>query len=85
MPEQFLTAWKAVFDGAAAELARLTDDYQRARAADLRAIRDQLLAALLGVTTEISRRSSILVAADLTPAQTATLDRELVRRRARPP
>ncbi|MBF6182081.1 phosphoenolpyruvate--protein phosphotransferase [Nocardia otitidiscaviarum] len=68
----------AVFDSAADELAALPDEYQRARAADVRAVRDQLLSALLGHTTEITSRAGILVAADLTPAQVAGLDRDLV-------
>ncbi|WP_306364251.1 phosphoenolpyruvate--protein phosphotransferase [Nocardia sp. CC227C] len=68
----------AVFDSAADELAALPDEYQRARAADVRAVRDQLLSALLGHTTEIASRAGVLVAADLTPAQVAGLDRDLV-------
>lgn len=68
----------AVFDSAADELAALPDEYQRARAADVRAVRDQLLSALLGHTTEITSRAGVLVAADLTPAQVAGLDRDLV-------
>ncbi|MFE7796618.1 phosphoenolpyruvate--protein phosphotransferase [Nocardia sp. NPDC057440] len=72
------TVWAQVLESAAAELDRLTDDYQRARAADLRAIRDQVLAAMLGHTTEMISRAGILVAADLTPAQAAGLDRDLV-------
>ncbi|MFQ6397111.1 phosphoenolpyruvate--protein phosphotransferase [Nocardia sp. KC 131] len=70
--------WARVLESAAAELDRLTDDYQRARAADLRAIRDQVLAAMLGHSTEMISRAGILVAADLTPAQVAGLDRDLV-------
>ncbi|MEV6432530.1 phosphoenolpyruvate--protein phosphotransferase [Nocardia sp. NPDC051463] len=71
-------AWAEVLESAAAELDRLTDDYQRARAADLRAIRDQVLAALLGHSTEMISHAGILVAADLTPAQAAGLDHDLV-------
>ncbi|WP_328407464.1 phosphoenolpyruvate--protein phosphotransferase [Nocardia sp. NBC_00403] len=70
--------WSEVLESAAADLDRLTDDYQRARAADLRAIRDQVLAAMLGHSTEMISRAGILVAADLTPAQAAGLDRDLV-------
>ncbi|WP_227997667.1 phosphoenolpyruvate--protein phosphotransferase [Nocardia australiensis] len=72
------SAWDRVLESAAAQLDRLTDDYQRARAADLRAVRDQVLGALLGESTEIISRAGILVAADLTPAQAAGLDRDVV-------
>ncbi|MFD0360530.1 phosphoenolpyruvate--protein phosphotransferase [Nocardia sp. GCM10030253] len=72
------SAWAAVLEAAAVELDHLTDDYQRARAADLRAVRDQVLAALLGHSTEMTSRAGVLVAADLTPAQAAGLDRDLV-------
>jgi len=71
-------AWAAVLDDAAGELARLPDEYQRARAADIRAVRDQVLAVLLGRGGEIVSRPGILVAADLTPGQVAALDREVV-------
>ncbi|QIS15333.1 phosphoenolpyruvate--protein phosphotransferase [Nocardia arthritidis] len=72
------TAFAAVFDGAAAELARLPDEYQRARAADVRAVRDQVLVVLLGYSSEFVTRPGILVAADLTPGQLAALDRSLL-------
>ncbi|RDI53088.1 phosphoenolpyruvate--protein phosphotransferase [Nocardia mexicana] len=72
------TAWATVLDSAAADLDRLPDEYQRARAQDLRAVRDQVLAGLLARGAEIRTRPGILVAADLTPAQVAGLDPELV-------
>lgn len=72
------TAWTRTLESAAAELDRLPDDYQRARAGDLRAIRDQVLAAMLGRSTATVSRPGVLVAADLTPAQAATLDPEVV-------
>ncbi|WP_225725029.1 MULTISPECIES: phosphoenolpyruvate--protein phosphotransferase [unclassified Nocardia] len=72
------TAFAAVFEDAAVELARLPDEYQRARAADVRAVRDQVLAMLLGQASEIVTRPGILVAADLTPGQLAALDRSLL-------
>ncbi|WP_308163496.1 phosphoenolpyruvate--protein phosphotransferase [Nocardia alni] len=71
-------AWATVLDDAAAELADLPDDYQRARAADIRAVRDQVVAALLGIDSEIDSRPGILVAADLTPGQVSALDPEVV-------
>ncbi|WP_026343336.1 phosphoenolpyruvate--protein phosphotransferase [Nocardia sp. BMG111209] len=72
------SAWSIESSRAAADLARLPDDYQRARAADLVAVRDQVLGELLGSSTEIVSRPGILVAVELTPAQVAALDRSLV-------
>ncbi|WP_067721146.1 phosphoenolpyruvate--protein phosphotransferase [Nocardia yamanashiensis] len=72
------TAWAAVMDSAAAEFDGLADEYQRARAADLRAVRDQVLAAALGVSLDLAQVTGVLVAADLTPAQAAALDPHLV-------
>ncbi|WP_280340547.1 dihydroxyacetone kinase phosphoryl donor subunit DhaM, partial [Nocardia neocaledoniensis] len=71
-------AWAGVLDEGAADLERLPDEYQRARAADLRAVRDQVLAALLGRSTRLVSRAGVLVAADLTPAEAAALDPDLV-------
>lgn len=67
-------AWARVLDDGAAELDRLPDEYQRARAGDLRAVRDQVLAELTGRATRSVSRAGVLVAADLTPAQAAALD-----------
>ncbi|WP_040803393.1 phosphoenolpyruvate--protein phosphotransferase [Nocardia concava] len=72
------TAWAKVMDSAAAEFDGLADEYQRARAADLRAVRDQVLAGLLGVGVNLEGVSGILVAPDLTPAQAAALDPAVV-------
>ncbi|MVU77609.1 phosphoenolpyruvate--protein phosphotransferase [Nocardia sp. ET3-3] len=72
------TAWARVMDCAAAELDGLADEYQRARAADLRAVRDQVLAGLLGVGVDLAGVTGILVASDLTPAQAAALDPAVV-------
>lgn len=71
-------AWAGVLDEGAADLERLPDEYQRARAADLRAVRDLVLAALLGRSTRLVSRAGVLVAADLTPAEAAALDPDLV-------
>ncbi|WP_203217829.1 phosphoenolpyruvate--protein phosphotransferase [Nocardia terpenica] len=68
------TAWAHEWSAAATALEQLPDEYQRARAADVRAVRDQVLAALLGAEAETIDGSGILVAADLTPAQAANLD-----------
>jgi phosphocarrier protein FPr len=67
-------AWAATVARAEAELGRLTDPYLRARAADVRAVGDQVLRALLGLTTPVATGRGVLVAADLTPAQAAELD-----------
>lgn len=72
------SAWASVLDAAAADLEQLPDAYQRARAADLRAVRDQLLAALLGHTTDVTSRSGVLIAGDLAPAQVSSLDQSVV-------
>src|SRR5262249_801793 len=78
-------AWAAAMGRVAAELARLSDPYLRARAADVRAVGDQVLRALLGGAApaaagkgagrEAGKDTSqgVLVAADLTPAEAAEL------------
>jgi len=76
--------WAAAADAAAAELAALPTEYLRARAADVRAVRDDVLRALSeptrGPRVDDSPTASgglageVLLAADLTPAQAATLD-----------
>ncbi|HEX6337434.1 MAG TPA: phosphoenolpyruvate--protein phosphotransferase [Jiangellaceae bacterium] len=71
-------AWSAAMQGIAAELEALPDEYQRARAADVRALHDQVVLALLGRSSEFTAQAGVLVAADLTPAQAAALDRETV-------
>lgn len=67
-------AWAATVARAEAELARLPDPYQRARAADVRAVGDEVLRALLGIATPAAAGRGVLVAADLTPAEAAGLD-----------
>jgi phosphocarrier protein FPr len=71
-------AWSSAMQAIAANLEALPDEYQRARAADVRALRDQVLLVLLGRSSEFKARAGVLVAADLTPAQAAALDRETV-------
>jgi phosphocarrier protein FPr len=72
-------AWDEAVQRVEAALSALPDSYLRGRAADVRAVGDQVLRNLLGV--EGSRRSAegILVAADLTPSDAAELDAGLVR------
>jgi multiphosphoryl transfer protein len=58
--------------------AELPDPYLRARAADVRAVGEQVLQALTGHTARRMTASGVLVADDLTPAETASLDLDLV-------
>ncbi len=76
-------AWTEAVAVAAAEWDTLRDAYQRARAADLRAVGDQVLANLAGPGLEASgglasggpgSAPGVLVAEDLTPADVAGLD-----------
>jgi multiphosphoryl transfer protein len=67
-------AWSGAVTVAAAGLEALTDPYLQARAADVRAVGDQVLSHLLGTTDQVDERSGVLVAPDLTPARAATLD-----------
>ena len=71
------TAWAAAIDRVAAALAALPDPYLRARAGDVRAVRDQVLRRLLGEAGpdgSLADVCGVVVAADLTPAQAAGLD-----------
>lgn len=72
------TAWSATLGRVGAELAALPDPYQQARAADIVAVRDQVLQALLGVTPGDHTPTGVLVTGDLTPAEAADLDRTRV-------
>jgi multiphosphoryl transfer protein len=73
-------AWHAAAEAVATEWDGLEDEYQRARAEDVRAVARMVLARLVG--SDAARLSltapGILVAPDLTPAQTAALDPALV-------
>ncbi len=65
----------------AAVLAALSDPYLRARAADMRDVAQQLLEALSEKTqadTETADTPYILVADDLLPSETVTLDKRLI-------
>lgn len=69
-------AWSAAIDRISAEFAALPDAYQQARAADVRAIGDQVLSALLGsLQRPEAGPAGVLVATDLTLAEAAELDR----------
>ncbi len=79
--ESGLSAQEAVQRAAAhfrAMLEGLDDPYLAARAADVQDVADRLRRHLLGEETLAIERPSILVARDLTPSQTASLDRSLI-------
>jgi len=69
-------AWADAIRAVAERFAALPDEYQRARAADVRAVGDQVLRALLGVPAADApvAGEGVLVARDLTPADAAALD-----------
>ncbi|GAA0807833.1 phosphoenolpyruvate--protein phosphotransferase [Spirilliplanes yamanashiensis] len=67
-------AWAAAVERIAAEFAGLGDDYLQARAADVRAVGDQVLRALTGAPAAAPDGEGVLVAEDLTPADAAALD-----------
>ena len=66
-------AWSAAVGDLAAEFAALPDPYLQARAADVRAVGDQVLRAMLGSATAGAVSSGVLIADDLTPAEAAEL------------
>jgi multiphosphoryl transfer protein len=71
-------AWHSAAEAVAAEYRSLDDEYMQARAEDLTGVARQVVAALTGATaTGALGTAGIVVAADLTPADTASLDREL--------
>jgi phosphocarrier protein FPr len=73
-------AWHAATEAVAADYRSLDDDYLRARADDLTGVARQVVAALIGADTRPALSGpGIVVAEDLTPADTAGLDRELAR------
>ena len=71
-------AWSATVGRVGAELGALADPYLRARAADVAAVGNQVLRALLGLADGAAAPSGVLVTADLTPAEAAGLDRSRV-------
>ncbi|HEY2939540.1 MAG TPA: phosphoenolpyruvate--protein phosphotransferase [Gaiellaceae bacterium] len=71
-------AWHRAAEAVAADYRSLDDEYMQARAEDLTGVARQVVAALVGGEAAPSiDASGIVVAADLTPADTASLDREL--------
>ena len=72
-------AWDSAVAGVEGEWQRLTDSYQRERVRDLDSIRTGVLGHLLGARRAELGRSGIVVAAELTPADTAGFDPAVVR------
>ena len=74
--ESAARAWRAAVAAAAQAWDALEDPYQRARAADLRSVGDQVLGHLLGESPTLSATGpGVVIAPDLSPAQVVGLDR----------
>ncbi|WP_460629397.1 phosphoenolpyruvate--protein phosphotransferase [Intrasporangium mesophilum] len=71
-------AWADSLAAVEREWAGLPDPYLRERAADVRAVSDQVLRAMTGRLARAMTGPGVLVADDLTPAETAALDLTLV-------
>ena len=73
-------AWQREMVALAAAFAELDDEYMRARAADIEDVGRRVLRRLMGVEPPALdfAKPSILIAADLTPSDTARLDPERV-------
>ncbi len=73
-------AWYDAIEATAEQFAAMEDPYFQARAADVRDVGNRVLRHLLGVAMPslAAERPYILVAADLTPSDTARLDPALV-------
>ncbi len=71
-------AWAGCLAEVESEWASLPDPYLRERATDVHAVADQVLRALLGEPARQMTLPGVLVATDLTPAETAGLNLGLV-------
>jgi multiphosphoryl transfer protein len=72
-------AWRVAVDALAARFDQLTDPYLRGRAADIRAVGDQVLGHLIGDSAgPAATLAGIVVTSDLTPTQAARLDPDAV-------
>jgi len=69
-----VSAWAGCLADVEREWASLPDPYLRERAADVHAVGDQVLRALTGEPARRMTAKGVLVAGDLTPAETAGLD-----------
>jgi phosphoenolpyruvate-protein phosphotransferase/dihydroxyacetone kinase phosphotransfer subunit len=72
------TAWAGCLADVESQWASLPDPYLRERAEDVRAVGDQVLRALTGAVASNATAEGIVVARDLTPAEAAGLDAQLV-------
>jgi multiphosphoryl transfer protein len=75
--ENAARAWHDAAEGVAADYRALDDAYMQARAEDLRGVARQVVAALIGGGAATLSGPGIVVARELTPADTASLDRTL--------
>ena len=73
-----VTAWVDALAVVENQWSELPDPYLRARAEDVRAVGTQVLAALTGAPAVAMTGPGILVAKELTPAQAAELDPDVV-------
>lgn len=73
-----VAAWAGCVADVEQEWAGLPDAYLRERAEDVRAVGDQVLRALTGEPARQIAAAGVLVARDLTPAEAAGLDHDLV-------
>jgi phosphoenolpyruvate-protein phosphotransferase/dihydroxyacetone kinase phosphotransfer subunit len=71
-------AWAACVADVEREWAGLADSYLRERAADVRAVGDQVLRVMTGAAAPAAVERGVVVARDLTPAEAAQLDPDLV-------
>jgi multiphosphoryl transfer protein len=76
--ENAARAWHDATAAVAAQYRALDDEYMRARAEDLTGVARQVVAALTGGGAATLSGAGIVVAPELTPADTASLDRTLV-------
>jgi multiphosphoryl transfer protein len=76
--ENAARAWHDAAAAVAADYRALDDEYMQARAEDLTGVARQVVAALTGGGAATLSGAGIVVAPELTPADTASLDRTLV-------
>lgn len=67
-------SWRTALDAQIAEYEDADDEYFRARASDLRDIRDRVLRQLLGAALSVVPAGSIVIAADLPPSRFLEID-----------
>jgi multiphosphoryl transfer protein len=71
-------AWTTAVERIRAAFGAIPDPYLQARAGDVDAVGNQVLRALIGAEASPSAAEGVLIAADLTPAEVAELDRDRV-------